>query len=269
MTIINKIGLEAEFFVTDKEGDLFFPSDYGFSSDEFIILGEFRAQPGETRIETVTNFMKEWYAINEQAKKKNVLISILPYKEVDIDFWSTILKTMGTKQITQSENIYNLDITKDSDAIIKRGKIVGHRLSIGLHIHFSSYVKEEHNYQINEHYLYSPVTLPIKFTGSELPEVEMDLYKRTDKFDDETRTISATVSRITKPVLWNIIDGLDEELFPKYKPDVKLKFRKVGFYELKGYGGFEYRSLPFNQAILDNIYDIVDYSFNLLENLDL
>ena len=269
MTIINKIGLEAEFFITDINGDLLFPSDYGFSSDEFIILGEFRAEPGETRIETVTNFMKEWYAINEQAKKRDVFIDIDPYKEIDLDFRSTILKAMGTKQITQSQNIYNLDITKDSDAIIKRGKIVGHKLSIGLHIHFSSYVKEKHCYITEDAWEYNQVTLPLTLSETGITPINITLYDRMYKKEPETKEVKASVSRITKPVLWNIIEGLDEYVFPEYKPDTTLKFRKIGFYELKTYGGFEYRSLPFSQDILDNIYDIVDYSFGLLENLDL
>ena len=68
MSVINKVGLEAEFFVTNKKDELLFPVSNGFSSDEFIILGEFRAEPGETRIETVTNFMKEWLTIKERAK---------------------------------------------------------------------------------------------------------------------------------------------------------------------------------------------------------
>lgn len=269
MTLINKVGLEAEFFLTNKKGELLFPGKNGFSTDEFIILGEFRAEAGSTRVETVSNFMKEWYTINEMAKKKGKVIDINPYKEVDMDFWSTILKTMGTKEISQSKNIYNLDITKDSDAIINRGKIIGHRLSIGLHIHFSSYVHCQTEYTTEDGYHYNQVNLPIKFGDVGLPETTMTLYNRSSKKEPETRYVSADASRITKPVLYNFVEGLDEELFPKYKPDIRLKFRQPGFYELKYHGGFEYRSLPFSQAILDDIYDVVDYCYSLLENLDL
>ena len=269
MTVINKVGLEAEYFLTNKEGGLLFPQHNGFQSDEFCILGEFRALPGETRVETVTNFMQEWLTVNEQAKAKGMVIDISPFKEIDLEFYSKIMKTMGTKEISQAQNIYGTDIVQDSDAIITRGKITGHRLSIGLHIHFSSYVEHTQYYTADDYWEYEPAYLPVSFINSELPELQLELYKRKYKVENQVNEVKATVSRITKPVLWNFIDGLDEELYPKYKPEQKLKFRQPGFYELKGHGGFEYRSLPFSQAILDDIYNIVDYSFGLLENLDL
>jgi hypothetical protein len=39
-----------------------------------------------------------------------------------------------------------------------------------------------------------------------------------------------------------------------------------GFYEVKNYG-FEYRSLPFNKLVLDNLKDIIAYAFEELDYL--
>jgi len=266
--IFNRIGLEAEFFVTNNKGELLFPASSGFQTDSFVILGEFRAEPGTTRIETVTNFMESWLGIQERAKSKCKVIDINPYQEVDIDLWSTILKKQGTKEITQSQNIYGTDITRDSDAIISRSKIKGHRLSIGFHIHFSSYVEAKTLYTTEESHYYEPVTLPLQLSDTGLPTMNIRLWDMKYKKEPEVKEVKASVSRITKPVIHHIVEDLDNTLFPAYKPDVQLKFRKPGFYELKGHGGFEYRSLPFSQAVLDNLYPIVDHCYNLLEDLD-
>jgi hypothetical protein len=272
MKIVNKVGLEAEFFLTNKKGELLFPSSSGFSSDDFIILGEFRAEPGTTREETASNFMKEWYKLQSKAKGKEKIIDIEPHRTIDGDFFAKIMRKMGTKEISQAKNIYGTDILKESDAQITRGKIVGHNLSIGLHIHFSSTVTSSdiYKYMPNKH-LYSPIKIPLYLGEGDYPTGGLDLYTRVENptKDEQVRKVEATVSRITKPVLYAMVKAFDDEILPDYVPRKKLKFRSPGFYELKSHGGFEYRSLPMSQKVLTDIFDIVDFSFSLLEELDL
>lgn len=267
MSVINKIGLEAEFFLTNKKGDLLFPLANGFSSDDFPILGELRAEPGTTRAETLSNFLKEWYTLRGIAQGKGKLIDIIPYKTIDGDFYAKILRKMGTKEISQAKNIYGTDILKESDAQITRGKIVGHNLSIGLHIHFSSTVEDKHIIDIGDKFEYTPVSLPLQLNNGDLPSASLELYKRYENVEWETREVSAIVSRITKPVLEKIVKEFDENILPDLAPRKKLKFRNPGFYEIKTHGGFEYRSLPMSQNVLDNLYEIVDFGFSLLEDL--
>ncbi len=95
----------------------------------------------------------------------------------------------------------------------------------------------------------------------------MNFYQKDREYNKEI-TNTASVSRITKPVLYHFITELDEKILSQYKIDVPLKYRNPGFYEIKPWG-FEYRSLPFNQAVLSNIAEIVDFSFNLMEDLDI
>ena len=269
MSVVNSIGLEAEFFLTNKKGELLFPKNSGFDCDDFIILGEFRANPGTTRSETLANFMEKWYSLLEKSNKAGKSINIESYKTVDVDFFAKIMRDMKTKEISQAKNIYGTDILKESDAQITRGKIVGHNLSIGLHIHFSSYIREEVLFSVDEKFNYEPVNLPLQFGDSNIPEINVGLYKRISNSEDHKRTISATVSRITKPVLEKIVKEFDEKILPDYTPKKKLKFRSPGFYEIKNHGGFEYRSLPMCQKVFDNLYSIVDFGYNLLEDLDI
>jgi hypothetical protein len=272
MTVVNKIGLEAEFFLTNKKGDLLFPNSNGFGCDEFIILGEFRATPGTTRAETISNFLKEWYVLVESADKKGKLIDIEPFKTIDGDFYAKIMRKMGTKEISQARNIYGTDILKESDAQITRGKITGHNLSIGLHVHFSSTVTNSdiYKYMPNKH-LYNPIKIPIYLGEGDYPTGGLDLYTKVENptKDEQVRKVEATVSRITRPVLEKIVREFDEKILPDYAPRKKLKFRNPGFYEVKSHGGFEYRSLPMSQKILDNLYNIVDFGFSLLEDLNI
>ena len=265
--IKNMVGLEAEFFVL-KDNELVFPSDYGFSTDEFIILGEFRAEPGNNRSETIANFLKAYYDTVEKATKNGVNISLIPSYTIDLEFWSKILKRLGMKEISQSKNIYGTDILKMSDAVISEGKLVGHNLTIGLHIHFSSSEINERKVLFSPMDNYIPVYLPLSI-GENL-NTTINLYQKTGTLPSKEEIISSYASRITKPVLEYMIKRLDNELLPIYSDGVKeFKFRQPGYYELKSHGGFEYRSLPMRAEILDSIFNIVDFSFDLLESLDL
>jgi hypothetical protein len=268
-TIVNKVGLEAEFFLRNKNGkNLLFPGKHGFSIDEFIILGEFRAEPGKTREETLSNFMKEWYGVLFKAKKQEENIDIeTGYAEVDPEFYVNIMRTMERKTIAQALNIHpEIDILKLTDAVVENGVILKHYLSIGLHVHFSSTITDEKITKRRE-VTYLPANIPLTFNAGSVVAT-MNLFQMGDIKETEEK-LSVSVSRITKPVLFDFINKLDKEILEKYKiEDVPLKYRNPGFYELKPWG-FEYRSLPFNKLVLENVAEIVDYSFGLLESLEL
>jgi hypothetical protein len=51
------------------------------------------------------------------------------------------------------------------------------------------------------------------------------------------------------------------------KKEDRTKYRQPGFYELKPYG-FEYRSLPANDAVMKALPEIVGKAFELLDSLN-
>jgi hypothetical protein len=86
MNIINKIGLEVEFFLCNKkDGKLVYPSDYGFETDDFIILGEFRCEPGNTREEVIGNYYKELSKVLLQAEEVKLIVNF-GYKIITPEF---------------------------------------------------------------------------------------------------------------------------------------------------------------------------------------
>ena len=260
----NMIGLEAEFFVVGKKGGLVYPKHYGFGHDDFIILGEFRAAPGKTRAETVANFFKEYYTVMEIAKKKNVNIILGDGSfQVDPEFHAKVMRKMETKNVATCENIYGTDILSLTDAEIKDGKILHHWLSIGLHVHFSSEVTNTMKWKETKENYY-PVNLPLSFGGGGNVG-EISVYQKGETKETE-RSITSSVSRITRPVLKHFIEEMDSKLLTKYAVKKPLKYRNPGFYEIKPYG-FEYRSLPFSDDTLKDIYNITDFAFSLLEEL--
>lgn len=264
--VVNSLGLEAEFFLRGKNGKLLYPGKHGFSTDEFFILGEFRAKEGTNRQETLAHFMEKWYEVLFLAKKNGEKIDIeTGHTEIDPALYADILRKMESKHIASAKNIYpKIDLLKLTDAVVKDGEIQKYNLSIGLHIHFSSTITDEQKTKRKE-VTYSPVRIPLSIAGNSV--AEMNLFQKDSEKEVET-TLTASVSRITKPVLYNFIRELDEKILPAYKPEIPLKYRNPGFYELKSYG-FEYRSLPFNKAVLDNIAEIVDFSYSLLEDLNI
>lgn len=265
--IINQVGLEAEFFVTNKKGEVLYPMANGFDCDEFIILGEFRAKPGKTRSETIGNFMQSYYEVQEIAKKRKVVINLDGIKQISSKKNAEILRKMGSKVISESKNIHGTDILELSDNVIKGGKIIGRSLSTGFHVHFSSTVEDSRTYSVKDRYYYSEVELPIVF--NENLGTSIKLYKRGQEFKQDEQVIKVSVSRITKPVLNYFVKEMDKKLLTMFLTDElkSLKFRNPGFYEMKCHGGFEYRSLPFNYDVLENIFHITDFAFNLLEEL--
>ena len=260
----NKVGLEAEFFVL-KDGELVYPANYGFGTDDFVLLGEIRAKPGKNRAETISNFLNVWYQAVRKANVQGLVLDISGYKQLSPEKYSEVMRKVGTKSIATCKNIYpGVDLLQFSDAVVEDGKLLQYNTSAGFHIHFSSEVTREHCYTVCGD-RYEPVNIPLMMNGTNL--AEMSFYQKIAGEDIKKET-TVRASRLTKPDVSYIVKTLDEKLLPGYSLDVPLKYRQPGFYEIKTHG-FEYRSLPYTRTILDDIYVIVDTAYGLLEGLSL
>jgi hypothetical protein len=235
MKIVNRVGLEVEFFVL-KNNLLVYPDKYGFCSDDFIIIGEFRCDPGKTREETIANFYKEFTKVRRIAKEKGVDLTY-GYREITPQFRAEVLKKMGNKEIADTRNIYDTNILELSDDVIVDGKITSCKISTGLHVHFSRHV-----------------------------ECESKIYE--GRKHDRERIVTDKLSIITPSQRKSIIRGMDVRVLPTYNLGVQLKYRNQGFYEEKPWG-FEYRSLPSCDKILElfELENVVDHAFLFLEQL--
>lgn len=261
----NKVGLEAEFILRNSKGDVLYPGNCGFSTDDFIILGEIRGIAGESREETLANFLQEYYKALGKAKKDNRTLDLNGWSEISPQFYSEIMTKMEKKTISPIKNIYNIDMLTLSDAVVEDGVLKYHKISTGLHIHFSSSDENERTFRYKKYDL-SKIKLPLSFGGTQISEMEFD---HVNSIEDEEVKISSSSSRITQPVLYHIIKEFDEKVLPQYQiKDTKLKYRNPGFYELKPWG-FEYRSLPFSYDVLNSLYDIVDFAYIQLEELEI
>lgn len=266
--IKNKIGLEAEFLLRNKKGDLVFPGDHGFPTDDFVILGEIRGDPGDCVEDTVSNFLKEWHRIRIKSSLQGLKIDLSGTAELPAGIYFKTIKKSGGKNLPDCQNIYGLDINKYSDDVRKNGKLISHAISCGLHIHFSSGETKQvthEEFKIKEIKVKDLVLGSVLVGRVSLGNLLKPLYEKTG----ETRTITTelTVSRITYPVILNFVEFLDDQLLTKFQPKTKLKYRQPGYYEVKPDGRFEYRSLPFNWAVLSEIESITNTAFKLLDSL--
>lgn len=235
MRIQNKIGLEAEYLLRDKKGELVFPGAYGFSTDEFAILGEFRADPGKNYAETGGNFFKEMSDVLFRARTRGLVVDFSGMAEISPDFYTTILREVGMKSIPPCKNVYKTDLLKLSDNVVKKGRIVSVKISCGLHVHFSRQVVHEY-------------------------------YEETDK---TKKLVTSTHDILRTSDIVSIVKKMDKNVLPHYQLSSFLKYRQPGFYERKSYG-FEYRSLPMTDAFmkLENVMWLVEQSFSYLEALE-
>ncbi len=259
----NKIGLEAEFLLLNGEGNLVYPADHGFGYDEWPILAEIRGEPGEDIPTVVASFYLNFVAAQVRAAEAGLTIDLTGFATISPEFYAEIMKRMGTKTVAECRNIYGTDILTHDDRVVKGGKVLEVNISTGLHVHFSSGVEKNYTTSYPDPHLYEPVTLDLKKLGP------ITLYRRLEgKSDKQPLEHSIFLSRITLPVVEHIVKKMDE-LLPQYASGMpKLKYRMPGFYEVKAYG-FEYRSLPFTGAVLNDLPTIVGYAFDLLGGIDL
>ena len=259
----NMVGLEAEYLLRNEEGELVSPDDYRLSTDGFPLLGEVRGDPGKTRAETVANFFKGWYEnLYEIALLDEVLtVDLSGWGVVTPEVYAAAMRSMGTKEVAHCENIYGTDLLSLSNKITKRGTITSVVLTTGLHVHFSA----EHTVKLTTSNLKS-YDLPLKFGDATIKTLTLYEKVRGD------REKVGKISRITKPVVRAFVEAFDKEILPNYgvkatsRVKDAMKFRQPGFFETKRYG-FEYRSLPFTEQVLADLYKITDFAYTLLESL--
>lgn len=232
MRIVHQIGLEGEFILRNSKGDVVFPGDYGFSTDEFILLGEFRANPGQDREETVGNFMEKIAQVIYSARKQKLMADFSGMAEITPELKAEAVKKMGAKSVPSCLNLYKTDILGFSDDIVEKGKLIASRISAGLHVHFSRGAKS-------------------RFV------------------DKDGKTTDDWISILMDSQRNSIIRAFDKNVLPGYSLGVPLKYRQPGFYEMKKWG-FEYRSLPMVWRFLEinGIMELVDYAYSQLEKLE-
>lgn len=264
MPVKNKIGLEAEFFLLDDKNNLVIASEVFFPHDDFKLLGEIRGLPGETPEEAISLFFKEYYSLLYLAERKNLRIIFPGFVEIDNKFFRKIKKLSRKKEDGKEENIYGVDLDSVLDLVVKENKVVGRRISNGLHIHFSSNDTVEREIIAPK---YKLISLPIsqKIGDINFPAQSINVY--TKEGYDTTETIKVSCSKISYPVIEYFVERLDNEFLSLANLGLpELKYRQPGFYERKEYG-FEYRSLPFNEYTLNHIAQITKFSFDLLKGL--
>lgn len=259
----NMVGLEAEYLLRNKEGELVSPDDYRLSTDGFPLLGEVRGDPGKTRAETVANFFRGWYEnLYEIALLDEALtVDLSGWGVVTPEVYAAAMRSLDTKEVARCKNIYGTDLLSLSNKITKRGVITSVVLTTGLHVHFSSQDTVKFTSPRLKSY-----DLPLKFGDATIKT--LTLYEKVG--DDREKV--GEISRITKPVVRAFVEAFDKEILPNYSVKAASRFkdamvyRQPGFYETKRYG-FEYRSLPFTEQVLADLYKITDFAFTLLESL--
>lgn len=265
-SIISKVGVEAEFILRNNKGEVIIPPAY-FDRDGFPVLGEIRGAPGKDIEETVINFIKARMH-TERSLKTNCTLSFEPVTVVPLRTYKEAMKIIRDSNeekdalLSSIMNIYNTDISDYSDQIIKNNKIQGCRASCGLHIHFSSEIRDERTYNREE---FERIELPLSIINNKV-ETAIHLHKQTG--EKEVETIEVAVSQLNKPTIEWIVRRMDEKFFEKYAPSKadRTKFRQPGFFELKDYG-FEYRSLPAVPESLDALVEIISFAFDMLGDL--
>ena len=247
--VVNKIGIEAEVLIRDKNDKLIYPDNYYMAKDDFIILGEIRGKPYSIVSDVVFEFYKDFYAYKKVADYNKLSLDLSGYTILTPEFYAEILRKMGSKEIAKCENIYKTDILNLSDDVLEDGKITGHKVSTGLHIHFSSDIVVTETNELEPFIPYKD-GLYLKSNVETREEKETKIY-----------------SLLTNTAIKSIVRALDRDIYPKYKINADLKFRQPGFFERKAWG-FEYRSLPFTGYVFDNLTEIVEYCFDLLRKLE-
>lgn len=288
MAIKSKIGLEAEYLLINDKNEIIVPPA-GWDRDAFPLLGEIRGKEGKTMSQTVTNFKQAEMELMDRLQKDHSIrfaemevIKLALYKKANSQInWEDKNASLG-----KIKNIHGIDIETFSDQIVSKNKIQGVRISCGLHIHFSCCVSIETEYEIDD---YEQVMLPIglgefglvaaqrdgnevPFTPAELLAKELlkptiYLYRRKGyKKKDEYKLYA---SRLNKPAIHFIVNEMDKAFFDRFAPAKadRTKYRQPGFFELKPYG-FEYRSLPANEATMTALPEITKKAFELLREIN-
>jgi len=270
------VGVEAEFILLGKEGKAIVPPAY-WDRDGFPLLGEIRSEPGKSVSDVVASFLKKKLEAEDKVRKGHQVI-FSDTTRVPLATYRAAMKQVTEpkgESIGKVKNIYGTNIDDFSDQIISKGKIQGINASCGLHIHFSCQETKEVKVYRDE---YALVRIPlsmavvgnVKDTKDLLDEVvrpEIQLYRKVETKVE--KTLKATSSQLNRPAVEWIVKQMDDKFFDRFAPaeNKRTKYRQPGFYELKSHG-FEYRSLPANEASLNSLVEIVGFAFKLLNSLN-
>jgi hypothetical protein len=281
MTILSKIGLEAEFLLLNSKDAIIIPPA-SWDRDGFPLLGEIRGTEGINVAETVTNFKAKEIEIVEGMRNGHTMrmsdvemIKLALYKKANKEIdWQEKEESMGLVK-----NIHGIDIEDFSDQVVKNNKIQGIKVSCGLHVHFSCGQELIYEHQEAQ---YEQVILPLGITMGNaecmLPKADTQaireimnptLYLYRHKGYVKHGKLKRYVSRLNKPAILYIIEEMDKAFFEKFAApkSERTKFRQPGFFELKPYG-FEYRSLPANNKTMNALPEITRKAFDLLQQIN-
>jgi len=260
--IQKKVGLEAEYILQNEEGEISLIPSW-WDQDDFPLLGEIRGQEGEKPWETIGNFHTKHAQVLDTVSKGGYKLLTPLVQRISLKTYQEALRKSQIKDKINRRihNANGLDITEFSDQIIKGGKIQGVNISCGLHVHFSC--MDEDTVTVSQS-KYEPVVIPLSV---EQMKTSLSLY-RYEGYEEE-KELKAKASQLTRPAIEWIVKEMDAEFFNRFVPEKKqrTKYRNPGYYELKPYG-FEYRSLPFNDEVMNAIPEIVNKSFELLDRLN-
>jgi hypothetical protein len=271
----SNVGLEAEFLLIDSKDNVVIPPS-SWDRDGFPLLGEVRGNCGNNTPDVVANFNKKLMEITAKVKKGSKIV-MEDFIRIRLAVYKAAMKQVTepkSDQVGKVKNVYEINIEDYSDQVLENGKIQGINSSCGLHIHFSC---RETVSKIIEDVKYTLVTLPIKLAEvsgentilTELIRPEIHLYSKECLPDKIKKRVSVFASVLTKPVVEYIVKELDNAFFERFAPkeEDRTKYRRPGFYKLKPYG-FEYRSLPANNATMEALPEIVDKALGLLASLN-
>jgi hypothetical protein len=214
--ILRKIGLEAEVILLEKRKPVI-AGALGFPSDDYSLLAEIRAEPGDDWIKTMTNFYMSFRQFEESLEPYKLKMNRDSWMPIPIELHRKVLLGMGTKEVPEYSNIHEKELSVIPDIILgEDGNISNYKATCGLHLHFSMISYAEFSYRDE---------------------------------DKELRTQWSRDNVLTDASMRRIIEELDnsvyEEMSEKYVKGEILRNRAKGTFERKKHG-FEYRSLPFS-----------------------
>jgi hypothetical protein len=233
------------------------------------LLGEVRGDPGKSWSETVSNWNTAYLETLRQIEERFPTYSLkfAPSIVVGNAMFKEASKQMDLNEKAKSmdlvKNIRGISITDFTDQVVEGKKIVGSRLSCGLHIHFSYGAVATKTVDARH---FEKCDIPLQ-TGIGDKPLNVELYKKVS--EKTTEVLRVEVSKFTRPAVHFLVDEMDKAFFERFAPpeEERTKYRHPGFYETKSYG-FEYRSLPASEDTMSNLADITKHSFDILNQLD-
>jgi len=123
---MRKIGIEVEYFLFDKDGNIVSPSDYSISQDECGYLAELRCEPGTSVYETFGFYLAEKKRMLEQIKFANNGLSISSESHIKIPF----------RMLRNFQHRYGKNIANESNIYHHEYHSLASQHA-GIHVHFS------------------------------------------------------------------------------------------------------------------------------------